>query len=269
MGFKPFVRRIGVEQYFGLNEYPQGEKSPDFDGTWGILDAPYLQYVGRQLSGLREPFFATAFTLTSHEPYPVPEALKPRFPVGQLPIHQSIGYTDYALRAFFRFARTQPWYHHTVFVLLADHAQQSSRSGYQNVLGLTKTPLLLYRDGATWPTAPRTPRVTQQADLPATILYYAGVPAGGHLLPYGTSVLDTLSTGRALFRDGGSLWLVHADFVTELTADQRVRFYQYKRHQLGGPATPPALLAQRYAAEVKAADQFTNNALLDNALYDR
>jgi Sulfatase len=269
MGFKPFVRRIGVEQYFGLNEYPQGEKSPAFDGTWGILDEPYLQYVGRQLSGLREPFFATAFTLTSHEPYPVPEALKPRFPVGQLPIHQSIGYTDYALRAFFRFARTQPWYRNTVFLLLADHAQQSSRAGYQNVLGLTKTPLLLYRAGATWPTAPRTPRVTQQADLPATILDYAGVPAGGHLLPYGTSVLDTLSTGRALFRDGGSLWLVHADYVTELTADQRVRYYRYSRHQLGRSVTPPPPIARRYAAEVKAADQFTNNALLDNALYDR
>ncbi len=267
MGFKPFVRRIGVDQYFGLNEYPQGEKSPEFDGTWGILDEPYLQYVGRQLSGMKAPFFATIFTLTSHEPYPVPEALKPRFPVGQLPIHQSIGYTDYALRAFFRFARTQPWYRETVFLLIADHAQQSSRAGYQNVLGLAKTPFLLYREGASWPTAPCSPRVTQQADIPATVLHYTGVPAAHHLLPYGASVLDTLTTGRALLRDGGSLWLIHADYVTELTADQRVRFYQYQRHQLGRPKMPPPALARRYAAEVKAADQFTNNGLLDNAFY--
>ncbi|MBC7449556.1 MAG: LTA synthase family protein, partial [Hymenobacteraceae bacterium] len=167
MGFKTFTRRIGVEQYFGLNEYPGGAKSPAYDGTWGILDAPYLQYVGRQLSTMRSPFFATIFTLTSHEPYPVPEALKPRFPVGTLPIHQSVGYTDDALRQFFAYARRQPWYGRTLFVLLADHAQQSNRPGYHNVLGLSKTPLLLYRPSAVWPALNR-PRVTQQADIPAT-----------------------------------------------------------------------------------------------------
>lgn len=267
MGFRTFTRRIGVEQYFGVNEYPGGEKSPDYDGTWGILDAPYLRYVGRQLTGLGEPFFATIFTLTSHEPYPVPEALKPRFPVGTLPIHQAIGYTDDALRQFFAFARRQPWYSRTLFVLLADHAQQSDRPGYQNVLGLAKTPLLLFRAGATWP-APRTPRVTQQADIPATVLQAIDVPAGGRLLPYGTSALDTLAgSGRAWLRDGGSIWLIHPDYVTELTASQQVRFYRYGRHQLGARVTPPPAVRARYTAEVRACDQFTNNGLLENAFY--
>ncbi len=266
MGFKPFTRRIGVAQYRGLAEYPGGAQSPDFDGTWGILDMPYLRYFGEELTRVPEPFFATIFTLTSHEPYPVPAALKPRYPVGTLPIHQSIGYTDDALRQFFAFARRQPWYARTLFVLLADHAQQSDRAGYQNVLGLVKTPLLLYRPGATWP-APRRPRVTQQADVPATVLAYAGVPARGLLLPYGASVLDTLSPGRAWLRDGGSLWLIQADYVTELTASQQVRFYAYGRHALGPPVAPPPAVARRYAAQVRAADQFTHNGLLDNAFY--
>lgn len=267
MGFKTFTRRIGVDQYFGVNEYPGGEKSTDYDGTWGILDAPYLQYVSQQLSTMRAPFFATIFTLTSHEPYPVPEALTRRFPVGTLPIHQAIGYTDDALRQFFAAARRQPWYDRTLFVLLADHAQQSSRPGYQNVLGLSKTPLLLYRAGAIWP-APNRPRVTQQADIPATVLDAVGVPAGGHLLPYGTSALDPLAgSGRAWLRDGGSLWLIHPDYVTELTAGQQVRFYRYGRHELGPRAVPPPAIRARYTAEVKAGDQFTNNGLLDNAFY--
>ncbi len=268
MGFKPFVRRIGVAQYYGLNEYPQGEKSADYDGTWGILDGPYLRYFGQQISTFPEPFFATVFTLSSHEPYPVPEALKPRFPVGTLPIHQSIGYTDDALRQFFKLAQRQPWFKRTLFVLLADHAQMSDRPGYRNVLGLAKTPLLLFRAGATWPTAPRRPRVTQQADVPATILHYTGVASGNRLLPYGTSALDTLAgAGRAWLHDGGSLWLVHPDYVTELTADQHVRFYRYHRHRLGRAVQPPADILRRYTAEVRAADQFTNNGLLDNAFY--
>ena len=268
MGFRPFTRRIGVERYFGLNEYPGGAKSADYDGTWGILDGPYLQYVGQQLGRLGEPFFATVFTLTSHEPYPVPEALKPRFPVGTLPIHQAIGYTDDALRRFFARARRQPWFGRTVFVLLADHAQQSDRAGYQNVLGHAKTPLLLYRAGARWPDLGRRPRVSQQADVPATVLHLAGVPAGGRLLPYGASVLDTLAgPGRAWLRDGGSLWLIHPDYVTELTTGGWLHFYEYRRHELGPRATPPPGLSARYAAEIQAADQFTNNGLLDNAFY--
>ena len=270
MGFRTFTRRIGVGQYYGLNEYAGGEKSPDYDGTWGILDAPYLRYVGQRLTSFKQPFFATVFTLTSHEPYPVPEALKPRFPVGPLPIHQAIGYTDDALRQFFAFARRQPWYERTLFVLLADHAQQSSRDNYQNILGLAKTPLLLFRAGAAWPDAVRRPRVTQQADVPATVLHYAGVAAKGHLLPYGTSVLDTLAgQGRCWLRDGGSLWLIHPDYVTELTAAQQVRFYRYARHNLGPRVLPPPAIRARYTAEVRAGDQFTNNGLLDNAFYGK
>ena len=268
MGFRSFTRRIGVAQYYGLNEYPRGAASADYDGTWGILDAPYLRYVGRQLSTLPQPFFATVFTLTSHEPYPVPAALQPRFPVGTLPIHQSIGYTDDALRQFFRFARRQPWYNRTLFVLLADHAQLSGRDDYQNILGLAKTPLLLFRAGAAWPTALHRPRITQQADIPATVLHYAGIPAGHRLLPYGTSVLDTLAgSGRAWLRDGGSIWLIHADYVTESTVGQQVRFYRYARHDLGARVTPPPTIRARYTAEIRACDQFTNNGLLDNAFY--
>ncbi len=268
MGFRSFTRRIGVTQYYGLNEYPRSEQSTDYDGTWGILDGPYLRYVGQRLNSFPEPFFATVFTLTSHEPYPVPEALKPRFPVGPLPIHQAIGYTDNALRQFFNFARRQPWYGRTLFVLLADHAQQSSRDGYQNLLGLTKTPLLIFRAGEVWPAALGRPRVTQQADIPATVLDYTRVPAGHHLLPYGASVLDTLAgPGRGWLRDGGSLWLIHPDYVTELTAEQHVHFYRYVRHELGERVLPPPAIRARYTAEIKAGDQFTNNGLLDNAFY--
>lgn len=269
MGFSVFTKRVGMERYFGLNEYPGREMSPDFDGTWGILDEPYLQYFSRQLTALGEPFFGTLFTLSSHEPYPVPKQYAARLPKGTLPIHQSIGYTDLALRRFFASARRQPWYGHTLFILLADHAQQTDRPGYQNTLGLTKTPLLLFRPGATWPTDVDPHRITQQADVPATVADYLHLPAPGRLLPYGVSALDpkTNDVGRAIFRDGGSTWLVHRDYVTELTADEQVRYYTYRIHELGPPANPPTEIAQRYAAEVRAAIQFTNNGLVENAFY--
>lgn len=268
MGFNTFSGIAGVQQYYGLNEYPGAEKSPDFDGHWGIADEPYLQYFARQLSQQKQPFFSTVFTLSSHEPFEVPRQYAGRFPGGTLPIHGVIGYTDFALRQFFKTASREPWYRNTLFILLADHTSQSERPGYQNTLGNYKTPLLLFRPGRALPAA-NVRRITQQADVPATVLDLLNVPSGRQLLPFGYSVFEARNSGRALFLSGGSLFLVHTDYVAELTADNQVRLYPYRTHQL--PETPlanpdPQKLRQ-YGDELKAATQYFTNGLLDNTLY--
>ncbi|MDU0371555.1 LTA synthase family protein [Hymenobacter endophyticus] len=268
MGFNTFSGIAGVQQYFGLNEYPGAEKSPDFDGHWGIADEPYLQYFARQLSQQPQPFFSTVFTLSSHEPFEVPRQYAGRFPTGTQPIHQVIGYTDFALRQFFKTASRQPWYRNTLFILLADHTSQSDKPDYQNTLGNYKTPLLLFHPSRPLPPA-NVHRITQQADVPATVLDLLNVPASRQLLPFGYSVFDARSSGRALFLSGGSLFLVHTDYVTELTTDNQIRLYPYRTHQL--PETPlpnpdPQKVRQ-YGNELMAATQYFTDGLLDNRLY--
>ncbi|MBC8084581.1 MAG: LTA synthase family protein, partial [Hymenobacter sp.] len=268
MGFNTFAGITGIRQYYGLSEYPGGAGSPDFDGQWGIFDEPYLGYFARQLGRQPEPFFSTVFTLTSHEPFPMPTRYQGRFAAGELPIHATIGYADFALRQFFRAAARQPWYQNTLFILLADHTSQTMRPDYQNTLGSYKTPLLLFHPGRALPPT-NVQRITQQADIPATVLDYLGLAPGQPLLPFGYSVFDGGTTGRALFLSGGSYFLVHTDYVTELTADNQLRLYPYQNHAL--PATPlpapdPAKLRQ-YGNELKACVQFYLNGLADNSLY--
>ena len=269
MGFNTFAGIAGIQQYFGLDEYPGGAGSPDFDGHWGIPDGPYLQYFARGLGRQPEPFFSTMFTLSAHEPFVVPAPYASRFPQGTLPIHATIAYSDFALQQFFAAAARQPWYRRTLFVLLADHTSQSDDPAYQNTLGAYKTPLLLFHPGRTLPAA-NLHRITQQADVPATVLDVLQVPVPPtQLLPFGASVFDAGTTGRALFLSGGSYFLVHHDFVTELTADNQVRLYPYQTHFL--PAQPltnpnPQKLRQ-YGDELKACGQLFTNGLLDNTLY--
>ncbi|SHK81522.1 LTA synthase family protein [Hymenobacter psychrotolerans] len=269
MGFNMFAGMVGVQQYYGLSEYPGGSSSPDFDGHWGIFDEPYLQYFARELTKQPQPFFSTVFTLTSHEPFPVPPRYKNRFAPGGLPIHASIRYTDYALRQFFRTAAQQPWYQNTLFILLADHTSQTLRPEYQNTLGSYKTPLLLFHPGRQLPPA-NVHRITQQADVPATVLDYLGLGASRQqLLPFGYSVFDTAGQGRALFLSGGSYWLVHHDFVTELTTDNRIRLYPYQTHLLPAQplANPDPAKVRQYGDELKACVQLFANGLADNSLY--
>ncbi|GAA4355291.1 LTA synthase family protein [Hymenobacter saemangeumensis] len=268
MGFDMFAGLAGMQRYYGLNEYPQADKSPDYDGHWGIFDEPYLQYFSRQLTATPQPFFATLFTLSAHDPFTVPGPYRGKLPGGTQPIHPTIAYTDLALRRFFRIASRQPWYRNTVFVLTADHTSQSDQPGYQNPLGFQKTPLLIFRPGAPLPAAnPR--RITQHVDIPATVLHLLGVQAPQQQLPFGSSVFDSTRTGRAVFSNGTSYFLVHSDFVTELKADNSVLLYPYQTHFIPSkPLTSPdPALVNKYGNELRALVQFYVNGLVDNRLY--
>ena len=142
MGFNGFVGVIGVDNYFGLNEYPDKEK--DYDGAWGIFDEPYLQYYAKELNAKPEPFFSSVFTLSSHHPYTIPEQHKGKFPKGDLPLHQTVGYTDYALKQFFKLAKGMPWFKNTLFVFTADHSAQSNSSIYKTRMGRYAVPFFIY-----------------------------------------------------------------------------------------------------------------------------
>ena len=269
MGFDMFSGIAGMQHYYGLNEYPGGAGSPDYDGHWGIFDEPYLQYVNRRLAATKPPFMATVFTLSAHEPFALPARYKSAFAAGTQPIHPTIAYADLALRRFFAAARRQPWYAHTLFVLTADHTSQTDQPTYQNLLGNHKTPLLLFAPGQALPAAiPH--RITEQADVPATVLDVLGLPQERQLLlPFGSSVFAAGSPGRALFRDGDSYYLVHHDFVTELTNKNEVRLYPYAPHFMPTEpvANPNPALAKEYGDELRACVQFYVNGLLDNRLY--
>lgn len=268
MGFDMFSGLAGVQKYYGMNEYPGGASSPDYDGHWGIFDEPYLQYFNQRLGQTKQPFFATLFTLSAHEPFTLPKQYMGYFPKGTLPIHPTVAYADLALRRFFKVAARQPWYRNTVFILTADHTSQSDNAGYQNPLGAQKTPLLFFSPGRALPPTD-VHRVTQQADVPASVLDLLGVPvSGATLLPFGSSVFGP-GPGRALFSSGESYFLVHADFVTELTPDNVVRLYPYRTHFIPHEplANPDPAKVLAYGNELRACVQQYTNGLINNKLY--
>ena len=66
------------------------------------------------------------------------------FPEGTHPLHKCVGYSDNALRKFFAYAKTQPWYDHTLFVITADHTNQLVRPDYTNALGQYRVPIAFF-----------------------------------------------------------------------------------------------------------------------------
>lgn len=146
MSFDNFVSLSGMGDYYGMDQYPYPE---DFDGKWGIADEPYLQYYAEQLNSKKQPFLSSVFTLSSHHPYTVPDKYKKVLPKGTMPIHQSIAYTDMALRKFFQKAKKASWYKNTLFVITADHTSDSDKPAYQTLIGRFSIPIILFDPSST------------------------------------------------------------------------------------------------------------------------
>ncbi|ABG59262.1 probable sulphatase [Cytophaga hutchinsonii ATCC 33406] len=172
MGFDAFTKNADFAHYYGLNEY-KGNKE-DYDGNWGIYDEPYLQYFKNMLNTFPEPFISTVFTISSHQPYSLPEAFKNTFPKGSLEIYPSIGYTDYALRTFFEQAKKEKWYANTLFVITADHTQMHDKKSYMNTRGDYAIPLIFFHPNEKLHAD--TSLVASQIDIMPSILDYLHVP---------------------------------------------------------------------------------------------
>jgi len=169
MGFQAYARSAGVNTYYGMNEF--GNKS-EFDGTWAIWDEPFLQYFAQTMSTMPEPFMTAVFTASSHHPYKVPKQYQGVFPKGKKPIHEAIGYADYALRKFFATASRQPWFDHTLFVLTADHTNELTLPEYTNARGVYEVPVAFYHPQLA---AERRQEVVSQTDIMPSVLAYLGV----------------------------------------------------------------------------------------------
>jgi phosphoglycerol transferase MdoB-like AlkP superfamily enzyme len=173
MSFDNFTAITNGGEYFGLNEYPN---KADFDQHWGIYDEPYLQYFANHLSGKKQPFYASLFTLSSHHPYSIPEHLSAKFTEGTLPIHRTIKYADYALQQFFAKAKNEPWFNNTIFIITADHSAENEKPYYQTTQGKYEIPLFVYSAKSQFVKAAVNDSTIQQIDILPMALNYVSYP---------------------------------------------------------------------------------------------
>jgi phosphoglycerol transferase MdoB-like AlkP superfamily enzyme len=143
MGFLGFGNILGFDHYYGMTEYGN---DADFDGSWGIWDVPFMQFMNKTISQKKAPFFSTIFTVTSHEPYVVPAEFKNKLPKGTSLMHQPVGYTDYAFKKFFEAAKKEPWFENTIFIITADHCNlvNYNEEYYNKIMNRLAVPILFY-----------------------------------------------------------------------------------------------------------------------------
>jgi uncharacterized sulfatase len=247
MGFESYTLSNGFHKYFARDDYGEG----DYDGTWGVYDLPYLEYVVKSISKIEGPFVSGIFTLSSHQPYSIPQNFKGKFPKGTLDIHESIGYVDFSLRNFFEKAQKEKWFKDTYFVITSDHTQKLESPKFSNLVGRYRVPLILLGPGINTGVVSK---VTQHSDIPSTVLDLLEVD--GELPLTGLSVLSR-DNGLALnFADGNTYFVATGNRVITLNSE---KIYDWDKGAFINESTSSSLLLKAYL-------QYFTNGLIKNNL---
>ena len=169
MGFLGFSNILGFDHYYGKTEF---NNDALFDGFWGIWDAPFFQFTKDVLDAKTDPFFATIFTVTSHEPYIIPDEFEGQFPKGDVQMHQCVGYTDFAFKQFFEASKKEAWFQNTIFIITADHTNQVNYKEYYKMINRYAVPIMIYSPNEEFVGVNN--ELAQQIDIYPTILDMVG-----------------------------------------------------------------------------------------------
>ena len=169
MGFFQFSRRSGFQNYFGMEEYNNND---DYDGCWGIYDKPFFNFYANYLNNETEPFISSIFSVTSHPPYSLPNKYEKSIEKGNLEIHQTIKYTDLALKEFFTKVKKEKWFKNTLFVITADHTSPESEINAYHKVNRYSIPLIYFAGDTS--IKGTNENITQQIDVMPTILDIIG-----------------------------------------------------------------------------------------------
>jgi phosphoglycerol transferase MdoB-like AlkP superfamily enzyme len=166
MDFDKFARLTGFNHFY--DRYGYGDQA-EFDGNWGIWDAPMFQFMSKKLTETPQPFYSFFFSLTSHHPYNTPIDFEKKHPNLDA-LHRSVLYTDDALRQFFDTAKKQPWFDKTLFVIAADHIGAGClEPKYQTKVGRYSIPILFYKPNEIKPELLKNTVVQQQDIMPSVL----------------------------------------------------------------------------------------------------
>ena len=259
MGFDSFARMAGFDDYFGLDQYPEKD---DFDGVWGVWDEPFFMFFADQLNSFREPFLASLFSVSSHHPFEVPAQYRDKFRKGPAPIVEVVGYTDYSLKKLFEKMSAAPWFSNTLFVITADHTNESIHKEYQNDFGVYSIPVIFYKPGSSLKGMKN--RVAQQIDIMPTLLSCLGYDR--EYIAFGNDLMDDSAESFAFNTNGSTYHLYMRDHILEMIDNKPAGLYNFKLDRMLQNdilAKEPGL-ALVMEEKLKAVIQSYNNRLIEN-----
>lgn len=187
---KSYLLTAGFDPIIGRDDFD----AKDMNSKWGAHDGVVMSRVFSDLNKMKQPFFATWLTLTSHEPFETP--VPPVFAENNntTKFLNSIHYTDQVIGDFIAKCKAQPWWSNTIIVITGDHGHPLPES--KNKAQDFRTPML-WIGGALTQSGVTIDKVVSQLDIAATLSSQTGLDAAA--FPFSKNVLDSSAKSWAFF----------------------------------------------------------------------
>ncbi|MBU1013362.1 MAG: LTA synthase family protein [Bacteroidetes bacterium] len=268
MGFSALTNLIGIDHYFGKNEFISENKinTRESGNLWGIWDEDFFKYYAKKINEFEQPFFTSIFSLSSHHPYDLPEKYKNEFPEGKHPIYRTIGYSDFALKEFFEAAQKMPWFENTIFVITADHCQSTpTHDEYNTSTGLFSVPIIFYSANEKLNLKGNSEKLIQQIDIMPTLL--GMINYNKSYFSFGNDALNAENHFLVNYVNG-IYQVFYGDFVLHFDGTKTVALFDYKKdillqNNLHGNNQELQLKMEDFA---KAFVQQYNNRIIENRM---
>ncbi|MEP7079933.1 MAG: sulfatase-like hydrolase/transferase [Ginsengibacter sp.] len=187
---KSYLLNIGIQKLVSKYSFPISQRTT----SWGVHDEYVLNEFFNEIPEKKQPFFATLFTLSSHEPYDVPlkhftgkdETTK---------FKNSIYYTDSLIGNFINKSKTTPWWNNTLIVLVADHGHHLPGNDANDAPSKFHIPLIF--TGGALKVKGVVHNIGSQTDIVPTILDQLKIPRNKFV--WGKDLLDSSAKQFAFY----------------------------------------------------------------------
>ncbi len=161
---KSYLINIKTDQLTDKYSFPVSERTT----SWGVHDQYVLDEFYKDIHTKKQPFFATLFTLSSHEPFDVP--MKPHFKGNDETtlFKNSVYYTDSIVGSFMKRLKKDSLWNNTLVVFVADHGHPLP--GHDPVDRPSKFHIPLIFSGGALTMKGRVNTIGSQTDIVTTIL---------------------------------------------------------------------------------------------------
>ena len=155
-----------------------------------------------------------------------------------------------------------PWFKNTLFVITADHTNESIHKEFQNNFGSYCIPIIFYKpDGELIGIKNR---IAQQIDIMPTILSYLNYDK--EYIAFGNNLLDDSYESFAYNTNGSTYHLYMKDHILEMIDNKPVGLFNYKtdKYLETNLLDKEPEICEQMEEKLKAVIQTYNSRLLDN-----
>jgi len=190
--FRSYFKNPWMDKLVTLSDFPSELNTQ----KWGVPDEFLFDKMISEIDTITKPFFISCFTLSSHEPYDIPDArMFPAISRDEMS-KNAFHYTDSCLGSFIDKARSSHWWDNTLIIIVADHGSRYPGNTPSHLPAKYNIPMI-WTGGALEKADTTIYTYGSQTDIPRTLLNQFDFPAENY--KFSKDILGEMSMSFAIY----------------------------------------------------------------------